>query len=281
MGHRREGRPRASTDLGGVGGPGVDPPEQLAAGDDLHGLLHRGLRVRRAALSSLGSVVLEHSAAVWAEAWTPSGQAASPERDALRRGTGQRARPVACLSRSVRSGLAPASAEVTLPGSRAGRPTDGAQVRGRWPKGRGPGADGRRRATPPSTARPSPAKGAPTEHSEMRGLPACGPRPQRVCIRDRWATLPEATPRTQQLHLLPKRGRGQGEEEPGHPRSVRPRHGRVTNAVGAPLQAAVTVGTRARQGRAPRPSTPGLPGAPLELHCFSAREHQAVPETPR
>lgn len=193
----------------------------------------------------------------------------------------QRARPVACLSRSVRSGLAPASAEVTLPGSRAGRPTDGAQVRGRWPKGRGPGADGRRRATPPSTARPSPAKGAPTEHSGMRGLPACGPRPQRVCIRDRWATLPEATPQTQQLHLLPKRGRGQGEEEPGHPRSVRPRHGRVTNAGGAPLQATVTVGTRARQGRAPRPSTPGLPGAPLELHCFSAREHQAVPETPR
>lgn len=55
-----------STDLGGVGGPGVDPPEQLAAGDDLHGLLDLGLSVRHVAVSSLGTAVLEHTAAVGA-----------------------------------------------------------------------------------------------------------------------------------------------------------------------------------------------------------------------
>lgn len=64
---RARGAAVGSTDLGGVGGPGVDPPEQLAAGDDLHGLLDLGLGVGHVAVSSLGTAVLKRTAAMWAQ----------------------------------------------------------------------------------------------------------------------------------------------------------------------------------------------------------------------
>lgn len=52
------------TDLRGVGGPGVDPPEELAAWDDLHGLLSCRHCVCHVTVGLLGSVVLERGTPV-------------------------------------------------------------------------------------------------------------------------------------------------------------------------------------------------------------------------
>lgn len=49
-----------STDLGRVGGPGVDPPEQFAAWNDLHRLLNLRHGIHHVAISLLRAVVLKH-----------------------------------------------------------------------------------------------------------------------------------------------------------------------------------------------------------------------------
>lgn len=70
------------TDLRRVGGPGVDPPEELAAWNDLHGLLSRRHSVRHVTVGFLGSVVLEQGTPVVAGGeWRPrlSDQFQAPE----------------------------------------------------------------------------------------------------------------------------------------------------------------------------------------------------------
>lgn len=48
-----------STDLGRVGGPGVDPPEQLAAWNDLHCVLGLGHGVCLIPFSCPGTIILK------------------------------------------------------------------------------------------------------------------------------------------------------------------------------------------------------------------------------
>lgn len=58
------------TDLRRVGGPAVDPPEQLAAGNDLHSFRSLGHGVPGVAVSVLRTAVLERGA----QGWAPEGQ---------------------------------------------------------------------------------------------------------------------------------------------------------------------------------------------------------------
>lgn len=59
------GKGPGSTDLGRVGGPGVDPPEKLAAWNDLHSLL--GLRhgVHHVTVGFLSAIILKQGTPMW------------------------------------------------------------------------------------------------------------------------------------------------------------------------------------------------------------------------